>query len=65
MDNVSGLQTGVYALVNKVNGKMYVGSAASSFASRMQQHCTKARRGVHNSRHFQRAWDKYGPKNFF
>lgn len=58
------LNTGVYCIRNKVNGKMYVGSAARSFASRWGNHRSRLRRGIHVNRHLQAAWNKHGEDAF-
>ena len=59
------LRTGVYAIVNKVNGKRYVGSAAVNLYRRLyNEHLAKLRRGVHDNEHLQRAWHKYGSAAF-
>jgi len=58
------LQTGVYAIINVVNGKRYIGSAAKSFAKRWWCHLAQLRGGYHHSRHLQRAWDKHGEQSF-
>jgi group I intron endonuclease len=58
------LKTGVYVIANQVNGKLYVGSSAQSFAVRFRQHRSQLRRGIHHSRHLQAAWNKYGEDAF-
>jgi group I intron endonuclease len=55
---------GVYAIVNVVRGKRYVGSSAKSIKVRWWLHRTALRAGKHHSRHLQRAWDKYGEDAF-
>lgn len=57
------MHTGIYEIVNTVNGKRYVGSAAS-FASRWRVHRHHLRKGKHHSVALQRAWDKYGEGSF-
>lgn len=56
--------TGVYAIVNLVNGKRYVGSAATSFENRWRQHRKSLIRGQHHSSYLQRSWNKYGESSF-
>jgi len=60
------MDTGVYQIRNKVNGKVYVGSVAKDygFKGRMGKHSIDLLAGKHHSKHLQRAWDKYGPKAF-
>ncbi len=54
--------TGVYAIRNKVNGKVYVGSAAGKegIRGRWRLHRHQLIKGKHHNRYLQRAWDKYG-----
>lgn len=61
---LTSLPTGVYSIRNKVNGKRYVGSAAVSIRERLVNHRSMLRRGRHYSIHLQRAWSKYGERQF-
>lgn len=54
---------GVYEIVNKVNGKRYVGSSVS-IEGRWAQHRSSLRHKKHHSPYLQRAWDKYGGDMF-
>jgi group I intron endonuclease len=54
---------GVYVITNTVNGKVYVGSATSIYG-RCGYHRSYLRRGKHDNRHLQRAWNKYGERSF-
>ena len=55
--------SGVYAIVNLVNGKRYVGSASKSFQKRKNEHTNLLRNGNHHSVPLQRAWNKYGEQS--
>lgn len=55
--------SGIYEIVNTVNGKRYIGSAVS-FKNRWGQHRKHLRRGAHHSAPLQRAWNKYGEAAF-
>jgi group I intron endonuclease len=55
--------SGVYAIVNLLNGKCYIGSAIK-LEKRFKEHRNALLRGDHNSVLMQRAWDKYGPDAF-
>lgn len=55
--------SGVYAIVNTVNNKRYVGSS-KSVDSRFNEHRRKLRRGDHTNKKLQRAWNKYGEDKF-
>jgi len=57
-------KTGVYSIENTVTGKLYVGSAAKSFARRWNIHRCLLKKGCHHSKHLQAAWNKYGPEAF-
>lgn len=55
--------SGIYQIRNSVNGKLYVGSAAS-LRSRSSRHRHDLRKGKHHSSRLQNAWDKYGETCF-
>lgn len=54
--------SGIYEIVNLVNGKRYVGSAVN-IDQRKRQHRSELGKGRHNPI-LQSAWNKYGPHNF-
>lgn len=54
---------GVYEIVNKVNGKRYVGSSVN-IEQRWASHRSQLINGKHHSPHLQRAWNKYGIDSF-
>lgn len=56
-------KSGIYKITNKVNNKFYIGSSVSVRA-RITNHRSQLNRGVHDNEHLQRAWNKYGAKNF-
>lgn len=55
--------SGIYKIVNKVNGKYYIGSSESIYR-RWNHHQKDLRAGCHYNNHLQRAWNKYGYENF-
>ena len=55
---------GVYSIINKTNGCVYIGSTAKSIRRRWDLHRSMLKRGVHYNIHLQRAWDKYGEDAF-
>lgn len=55
--------SGIYEIVNTVNGKRYIGSAGN-YAKRWREHMSHLRRGSHPNRHLQSAWRKYGEVAF-
>lgn len=56
-------ESGIYEIINLVNGKRYVGSAVN-VAVRWRQHRRLLNRGEHYSPAMQRAWRKYGQDGF-
>lgn len=57
------MNTGVYVIVNTVNGKRYIGSAVS-FRDRWNLHRSRLRRGAHENKHLQASWAKRGEQAF-
>ena len=55
--------TGIYKIVNTVNGHMYVGSA-TNIKVRWRKHKSDLKRSNHHSQKLQRAWNKYGEEAF-
>jgi group I intron endonuclease len=53
----------IYAITNKVNGHMYIGSTVN-YTGRWNTHRSTLKRGVHHSFILQKAWDKYGAESF-
>lgn len=64
MPSVNVKATGVYCILNTVNLKRYVGSAARSFKSRFNKHKRMLRSGTHPNSHLQSAWSRYGENSF-
>lgn len=56
--------TGVYAIRNKINTKIYIGSGAVSIEQRFAQHKSYLRSDQHYNNHLQQAWNKYGEDSF-
>jgi group I intron endonuclease len=56
----------IYAHINKINGKVYVGFTSKSIAKRWSEHCRRARYHckLNNGNYFQRAIVKYGADNW-
>ena len=57
------MNTGIYAIENTVNGKMYVGSAAN-LKSRKNSHSSLLRKGTHTNEKLQRSYNKHGEEAF-
>lgn len=59
--------SGIYKIVNKIDGKYYVGSSKNILdktTGRFCRHKKELKAGKHHSIFLQRAWDKYGSENF-
>lgn len=54
---------GIYKIVNKIDGKYYVGSS-KNIKDRWRNHIKDLRRNRHHNQHLQRSWMKYGESNF-
>lgn len=54
---------GIYKIINIVSNSFYIGSAVN-LQRRKARHFSELRKGKHNNRHLQRAWDKYGEQAF-
>jgi len=59
-------QTGVYAILNNVSGKVYVGSGSGirGMHKRRLDHWESLYAGLHYNPHLQKAWNKYGASAF-
>lgn len=57
------MNAGIYKILNKTNGKFYIGSAVN-FKNRWNVHKCDLRKGTHSSKHMQAAWNKYGEESF-
>jgi group I intron endonuclease len=55
--------SGVYCIVNFINGHFYVGSS-KNISNRWSRHKSDLRKEKHGNRYLQRAWNKYGVENF-
>lgn len=58
------MQSGVYKISFKGSDKCYYGSAVNIFRRVMYEHLPKLRRGVHENNILQKAFNKYGEKQF-
>lgn len=55
---------GIYGIVNKVNGFVYVGKTVNSFGDRWDCHKAQLRKGYNGNRPLQEDWNIYGESNF-
>jgi group I intron endonuclease len=56
-------KSGIYLILNLVNGKFYIGSAFD-FYERFHAHKSYLKNNSHHNSHLQRAYWKYGAENF-
>jgi len=61
--NDIGEISGIYKIVNIINGKYYVGSS-KNIKNRWKRHNKDLNKGCHRNNYLQRAWNKYGERNF-
>jgi len=57
-------KSGLYTIINEINGKWYVGSTKNSFSKRFSKHLDLLRKNRHSNPHLQGAYNKYGDENF-
>lgn len=57
------MASGIYKIENKINGKLYIGSAVN-IEARWRGHRCDLEKGKHHSSILQRAWRKYGSEAF-
>jgi group I intron endonuclease len=53
----------VYKITNIINSKFYIGST-KHFTTRKREHIYTLNKNTHRNSYLQRAWNKYGEKNF-
>ena len=62
--NDTGKISGIYKIVNKVNGKYYVGSSRDVLKCRFYEHKRLLTKNKHFNKHLQNSWNVYGESNF-
>lgn len=55
--------SGLYVIRNKLNDRLYIGSAKNLYARRAVHFC-ELRKGTHHSHRLQHSWNKHGPDSF-
>lgn len=60
---VPQLVSGIYAIRNAINGKIYIGSTLS-FHKRRCVHRSQLRQNTHKNAHLRQAWKRYGENSF-
>lgn len=56
-------KSGIYQIINKINGKVYIGSA-KEFKRRYTQHINSLKKGTHHNKHLQGAFNRDGSDSF-
>jgi group I intron endonuclease len=56
-------ESGIYAIKNLIDGKLYIGSAIS-LKKRTRYHINRLTANRHVNKHLQSAWNKHGKENF-
>ncbi len=62
-DIIETRNPGIYKIINKINGKYYVGSS-KNIKYRWNRHIKKLNNNIHINPHLQNAWNKYGKESF-
>ena len=62
-ENKNSNNSGIYAIVNLINGKRYVGQTYD-LHHRWIRHKSYLKNNTNHNRHLQAAWNKYGEENF-
>jgi len=56
---------GVYAIVNTITKKVYIGSTNKSFKNRLMFHINGLKKNSHENKYLQNAYNKYGADKFY
>jgi group I intron endonuclease len=62
-DSSQNIESGIYKILNKIDGKFYIGSA-KNFKTRWRNHQWYLNNNQHSNMYLQRAWNKYRKENF-
>lgn len=63
LNNITKIKSGIYKIVNKVNGKYYIGSAVN-LNKRKWNHFSELKKQTHHNNKLQNAWNKYNSDAF-
>ena len=61
--NISSIKSGIYAITHIPTCRAYIGSAVN-LPIRIRRHKYDLKNGLHDNKHLQNAWDKYGSEEF-
>lgn len=57
-------RVGIYQIENLINHKKYIGQTSDRFIERFWNHLWKLKQGIHDNKHLQNAFNKFGEDNF-
>ena len=63
LNDTTNLKSGIYKIINKIDGKYYVGRAVN-IRERWTTHKRNLVKNIHPNFYLQNAWNKYGSENF-
>lgn len=63
-DDLYRKKSGVYKITQISTGKLYVGKTIMEFQERYWHHAWKLAKNIHDNKHLQSAWNKYGSDDF-
>lgn len=55
---------GIYGIMNKANGRVYIGKTGNSFGDRWDHHKALLRGGYHSNKEMQSDWNEFGEDQF-
>jgi group I intron endonuclease len=58
-------KSGLYVIINRINGKRYFGSAQVSLWKRWREHKRQLSKNIHDNPHLQDAWNLYGEETIY
>lgn len=58
------MNSGVYMIVNAINGKRYIGSS-NNIKRRLKEHRQHLKSGTHDNQHLQSSYNQHGADNFY
>ena len=63
-ENENKDKIGIYMIKNLINNKIYIGQTQDRFIERYWNHKWKLNNKIHDNKHLQRSWNKYGEDAF-
>ena len=63
LKDITNQKSGIYKIVNKINGKYYIGSSLD-LIRRKRTHCNELTKNIHKNYNLQKDYNKHGKNNF-